>query len=126
MITAKILIDQTINTDLTVEELIEILTDMKDWEYLIHHIHDKDDKEVIHHCRLYDHKANLFIQEHLVVNKGVATIRGKKVEDGLYHVITGLEETQEVCWSDDEATKAGIKGKRMLDGMTKKEKAKEW
>ena len=109
------------------EQLIEqVLSTMEDWEYLIHHLHGDSGKEIIHHCRLYDHKANLYVLTNLAVKDGKATIDGKKIEDGILHVVIGLEPNQEVCWSDDEASKAGISSKRMLDGMTKKDKAKEW
>lgn len=99
----------------------------EDFEYLLHHIHiGKDGKEEIHHCFLYDHIANLFEQAHLAVKKGVAYLEGKKIQDGIFHVIKGLESTQEAIWSDVEAEKNKIKPKAMEKGMSRKDKAKEW
>jgi len=99
---------------------------LKDFEYLIHHIESYDGKEEIHHCFLYDHIANLFAQGHLVIKDGKATLDGKAVKDGTYHVIVGLEPTQEVAWGEALAKKAKIKPKSMKSGMTLKEKAREW
>ena len=99
---------------------------IKDFEYLIHHIETKDGKEEVHHCYLYDHIANLFKQGHLTIKNGKALLDGKAVKDGTYHVIVGLEETQEVVYSDKEAKEAKIKPKRMRAGMTLKQKSKEW
>ena len=96
-------------------------------DYLIHHIEvDKDGNEIIHHCYLYDHMANLYEQGHLDVRKGVAYLDGKKIKEGHFHIIKGLEPTQEVVRGDDEAEKVGIKPKGMKAGMTLKEKAKVW
>jgi len=88
---------------------------LEEWEYLIHHIEITDgSKEEVHHCRILDHIANMFVIKHLVV--------GKKV----YHIIEGLEPTQEVVWSDTDAKDNNIKPKKMKDGMTLKQKAKIW
>lgn len=98
-----------------------------DFEYLLHHIHiGKDGKEEIHHCLLCDHIANLFEQAHLAVKKGVAYLEGKKIQDGIFHVIKGLESTQEAVWSDIEARENKIKPKAMKKGMSLKDKSKEW
>ena len=99
----------------------------EDFEYLLHHVHiSEGGKEEIHHCFLYDHIANLFEQAHLAVKKGVTYLEGKKIQDGIFHVIKGLESTQEITWSDDEAKKNRIKPKVMKPGMGFKEKSKEW
>ncbi|MCK4386047.1 MAG: hypothetical protein KAW52_07260, partial [candidate division Zixibacteria bacterium] len=99
----------------------------EDFEYLLHHVHiSEGGKEEIHHCFLYDHIANLFEQAHLAVKKGVTYLEGKKIQDGIFHVIKGLESTQEITWSDDEAKKNRIKQKVMKPGMGFKEKSKEW
>jgi len=100
---------------------------IEDYEYLLHHIAFNDnDEEEIHHCMLYDHIANLFIQGHLLIKDNVAYINGKKINEGIFHIITGLEETQDVSWSDEEAQENNIDIKQMKSGMTFKEKAKEW
>lgn len=100
---------------------------IKDFEYLIHHIETKDGwKEEVHHCFLYDHIANLFEQGHLSIKNGKALLDGKAVKDGTYHVIVGLEETQEVAYSNKEAIAAKIKPKKLKSGMTLKQKAKAW
>ena len=99
---------------------------LKDFEYLIHHIETKDGIEEVHHCFLYDHIANLFQQGHMVLKDGKVTLDGKAVKDGTYHVITGLEETQEVAYSEKEAKDAGIKPKSMRSGLSLKKKAKVW
>lgn len=98
----------------------------EDFEYLLHHIHIEDGKEEIHHCFLYDHIANLFEQAHLAVKKGAVYLEGKKIQDGIFHVVKGLESTQEASWSDAEAEKNKIKPKAMKKGMGLREKAKEW
>lgn len=97
-----------------------------DFENLLHHIESIDNEEEIHHCYVFDHKGNLFEQGHLVVSDGSVTINGGPVEDGTYHVITGLEPTQDSCWSDEQAIENGIRPKHMFTGMTFEEKAKEW
>jgi len=97
-----------------------------DYEYLIHHINNDDGKELIFHCMLYDHIANMFQLEHLLVKSGRAFLNGKQIRDGYYHVITGLEPNQDVVWSDEDAIESGIKPKQMLEGMTLKQKSKEW
>ncbi|KKL21803.1 hypothetical protein LCGC14_2441780 [marine sediment metagenome] len=100
---------------------------LEDYEYLIHHI-TKNDKgeEEIHHCFLYDHLANMFQQEHLIINKGKIQLGNKVIKNGVFHVIVGLEPTQDVSWSDTEAEEHGIASKKMKAGMTFKQKAKEW
>ena len=99
---------------------------LKDFEYLIHHIATKAGKEEVHHCYLYDHIANLFEQGHLIVKDNKITLNGKIIKDGTYHILVGLEPTQEVSYSDASAEKAGIRPKRLVSGMTAKQKAKEW
>jgi len=100
---------------------------LKDFEYLIHHIAVNDQgKEEVHHCYLYDHIANLFEQGHLIVKDNKITLNGKIIKDGTYHILVGLEPTQEVSYSDASAEKAGIRPKRLVSGMTAKQKAKEW
>jgi len=100
---------------------------LNDFEYLIHHVEvDDDGEEALHHCFLFDHIANLYRQEHLVVKDGTPLLNGKKVKDGTYHIIADLEETQEILWSDEEAEENGVKPKYLKAGMTAKEKAKIW
>lgn len=99
---------------------------LETFEYLIHHVEVDGDKEIIHHCNMYDHIGNLFEQAHLYFDNGKVYLDGKEIKEGHYHVIKGLEPKQEVAWSEEEATKAGIKPKRMMSGMTLKEKAKVW
>jgi len=99
---------------------------LKDFEYLIHHIATKAGKEEVHHCYLYDHLANLFEQGHMVIKDGKVQLNGKTIKEGTFHVIIGLEPTQEVCYSDIEATEAKIRPKRLTSGMTRKQKSKEW
>lgn len=99
---------------------------LKDFEYLMHHIETRGGKEEVHHCYLYDHIANLFEQGHITIKDGKASLDGKPVKEGTFHVIVGLEPTQEICYSDAEAMKAKIRPKRLASGMTRKQKAKEW
>ena len=100
---------------------------LRDFEYLMHHIEIKDKgREEVHHCYLYDHIANLYEQGHMTIKDGKVSLDGKPVKEGTFHVITGLEPTQEVCYSDAEATLAGIRPKKLASGMTRKQKAKEW
>jgi hypothetical protein len=99
---------------------------LETFEYLIHHVSVEGDEEIIHHCHMYDHIGNLFEQVHLWIDKGKIYLDGKQIKEGHFHVIKGLEETQEVAWSEQEATDAGIKPKGMMSGMTLKEKAKVW
>lgn len=102
-------------------------TGMKDYEYLLHHIEvDDNGDEIIHHCYIYDHLANLFEHGHLVVRDGKIFINGKKAKDGVYHVITGLEKKQDICWSDKEAKEHSVRPKKMRAGMSFKKKSKEW
>lgn len=105
----------------------ELGKQLKDYEYLLHHIEkDSTGKETIHHCLVYDHLANMFEQEHLVVKKGKVTYKGKTVKEGAFHVISQLESTQDVCWSNDEAKENKISPKNMIAGMKFKEKGKVW
>ena len=105
----------------------ERLKPIEDWEYLIHHIGtDEVGKEIIHHCLLYDHIANMFEQSHLVVKNGIPFLNGKRLKDGTYHLLVGLEQTQDVMWSDEDAQAQGIKPKQMSAGMSAKEKARKW
>ena len=100
---------------------------LKDYEYLLHHIAvDDEGKEEVHHCMLYDHIANMFVQAHLVVKDGKVVLDDKPVSEGFFHVISALEATQEVAWSDADALKEGVKAKALKAGMTLKQKAKEW
>ena len=100
---------------------------LKDYEYLLHHIAiDDAGKEEVHHCMLYDHIANMFMQSHLLIKDGEALLDGRKVSDGLFHVISELESTQEVAWSNEEAKSKGLEAKEMKAGMTLEQKAKEW
>lgn len=100
---------------------------LKDFEYLIHHIEVNDKgKEEVHHCYLYDHIANLFEQGHVVVKDGKTFLNGKEVKEGTFHVIIGLEPTQEVTYSNAEAEEFKIKLKKLKAGMTRKQKSKEW
>lgn len=110
------------------KSLQEKITGMlEDFAYLLHHIEiTSAGKEEIHHCFVYDHIGNLFEQEHLLIKNGVAYVNGKKVKDGLLHIIKGLEPTQEVVWSDAEAKENKIRPKKIYAGMTLKKKAKEW
>lgn len=100
---------------------------LKDFEYLIHHIEVNDKgKEEVHHCYLYDHIANLFEQGHMVIKDGKTTLNGKVVKEGTFHVIIGLEPMQEVCYSNAEAKENNIKIMKLRSGMTRKQKSKEW
>ncbi len=100
---------------------------LKDFEYLIHHIEvDAKGKEVVHHCYVYDHIANLFEQGHLVIKDGKTFLNNKEVKEGTFHVIVGLEPTQEVTYSNAEARENSIAIKKLRSGMTRKQKAKEW
>ncbi len=110
------------------EDLLSIKAKpMEDYEYLLHHIETDDEgEEEIHHCLVYDHIANLFEQAHLLVKEGKVYLDNKQIKEGLFHVIKGLESTQETVWSDEEANENKIVPKKMKAGMTLKEKAKEW
>lgn len=99
---------------------------LKTFEYLIHHVEVEGDEEIVHHCHMYDHIGNLFEQAHLYFDKSKVYLDGKEIKEGHYHVIKGLEPKQEVAWSEEEATAAGVKPKGMMSGMTLKEKAKVW
>ncbi len=114
-------------SSLSPEQIAEKYKALEDFEYLTHHVEvDDKGKEILHHCLLYDHIANMYVQAHLVIKDGKVYMDGKKAEEGRYHVISGLEPEQEKVWSDEEAEEANIKPKRMRKGMTKKEKSKEW
>jgi len=107
--------------------MIERGNPLRDFEYLLHHIEiDDQGKEQIHHCYFYDHIANLFEQDHLLIKDGKAYLDRKQITDGLFHIIKGLEPTQEIAWSDDEAVKGKVRPKKMSKGMSLKQKAKEW
>lgn len=100
---------------------------LEDFEYLLHHIVVNDDgEEEIHHCYVYDHIANIFEQGHLLIRDNKAFLNGKSIKSGNFHVIVGLESKQQIVWSDEEAIKNKIKPKKMIAGMTFKQKAKEW
>lgn len=100
---------------------------IENYEYLLHHIEiDADGNEVIHHCLVYDHIANMFEQEHLIVVNGKVYYKNKQIKNGVFHVISGLEETQQTCWSDEQAVENKITPKKMVPGMTYKNKSKEW
>ena len=80
-----------------------------DWEYLIHHVETNENgKESIHHCFLYDHLGNMFVQKHIAVSKGKVYVDGRALKDETYHVLVGLESTQDVSWSDEQAKESGI------------------
>ncbi len=105
----------------------ESLPALEDYENLLHHIHiDEKGKEEIHHCLVFDHIANMFKQTHLWIKDGKVYLDGKQVQEGVFHVVKGLEPEQEIVWSDEEAKENRIKPKKMKAGMTLKEKAKEW
>ncbi len=100
---------------------------LEDFEYLLHHVEiNEQGKEEIHHCYVYDHIANLFEQDHLVIKNGKAYLNNKQIKDGVFHIIKGLEPTQETDWSNEEAEQNKINPKSMKSGMTFKEKSKEW
>lgn len=101
---------------------------IEDFEYLLHHIavDEETGEEEVHHCYIFDHKANLFEQNHLEVKDGKAFVNGKQIKEGHFHIIEGLEPKQEVAWSDEDAKAVGIKPKHPRPGMTFKQKAKEW
>lgn len=100
---------------------------LEDFEYLLHHIVSSEEGiEEIHHCCLYDHIGNLFELTHLAVIDGQCHIDGQPIQDGVYHIISRLEPTQQVAWSDQEAEENNIKPKKMEAGMTYEEKAEEW
>lgn len=100
---------------------------LEDFEYLLHHI-TIDDKgnEEIHHCFLYDHIGNLYQQGHLTIKEDKVLIDGKKIKEGSFHVITGLEPEQEVAWSDEMAEENNIEPKMMKSGMSLEDKSKVW
>ena len=77
-----------------------LTTDLKDWEYLIHHIHQNKStgKEEVHNCPMVDHMGNLYKVEQIKDEKG-----------NIKHCITGLVKDQKVYWSEEEAKKDGKK-----------------
>lgn len=88
---------------------------LEDYEYLLHHIHiGEGEEERIDHCLLFDHLGNAFELEHL------------KQEEETYHVVKGLESSQDVAWSDEQAREEEIEPKKMKKGMSFPEKADEW
>jgi len=101
---------------------------LDDYSYLLHHVEiDNDGVENLHHCFVYDHLGNMFTQDTIIIKDGKCYDENNKLlKDGTYHTISGLEPEQEVCWSDSQAEENGIKPKRMVAGMTYKQKAKEW
>jgi len=99
---------------------------LKDFEYLLHHIAVDGNEEIVHHCFVYDHIANLFEQGHMVIKDGKVSLDGKTIKEGTFHVIIGLEPTQEVCYSNREAYEFKIRAMKLRSGMTRKQKAKEW
>jgi len=102
-------------------------TPLGEHEYLLHHVEiDGNGEEIIHHCFVYDHIGNMFQQAHLWIEGGKVYLEGNEVKEGYFHIISGLEPSQEVVWSDIEAKENGIKPKAMVAGMTLKEKAKVW
>jgi hypothetical protein len=106
----------------------ELDNPMKEYEYLLHHVEtDEKGNENLHHCFVYDHIGNLFSQSHITVKDGkIYDENGKQLQDGVYHVISGLEPNQDVTWSDEQAREKGITPKRMVAGMSFKQKGKEW
>ncbi|GAH39230.1 unnamed protein product, partial [marine sediment metagenome] len=88
---------------------------LEDYEYLLHHAHlEGESEERLDHCLLFDHLGNAFELEHLE-------------KDGeIYHIIKGLEPSQNVSWSDEQAREEGISPKKMKKGMSFPEKADEW
>lgn len=89
---------------------------LEDYEYLLHHIHtpEGESEERVDHCLLFDHLGNAFELEHL--QQGEET----------YHVVKGLEPSQSVAWSDEEAKQKGIEPKELKAGMNFEEKADIW
>lgn len=107
-------------------KITEVLC-LDDYEYLLHHVEvDKQGKESLHHCHVYDHIGNLFEQQHLVIRKGKVYVDNREIKKGVFHIISGLENHQEVAWSDEMAIENNINPKKMRSGMTFKEKAKVW
>ena len=101
--------------------------DLSDYEYLLHHIEGEEGKEEVHHCFVLDHIGNLFEQGHLIINSnGEAYYKGQKVVGRVFHIIAGLEPTQDVCWSNTEAEENKIRPKEIKAGMTYEDKSKEW
>ena len=88
---------------------------LEDYEYLLHHLHTEGEEiEETHHCYLADHLGNLFELAHLE-------------KDGeTYHIVKGLEPTQDIVWADEEAKEKGIEPKELRAGMSFEEKANIW
>ena len=88
---------------------------LEDFEYLLHHAHiEGEEIEETHHCLLSDHNFNLFEIDHIEVNGET------------YHIIKGLEPTQDIVWADEEARQKGIEPKELRAGMSFEQKADEW
>jgi len=101
---------------------------LKDYSYLLHHVEiDDQGDEELHHCFVYDHLGNMFIQSHIKVIDGKCYDEsGKPIQNGIFHIITGLEPKQDVCWSNEDAKDKGITPKSMVAGMSYKDKSKKW
>ncbi len=72
--------------------------EVEDWAYLIHHVHvdSETGEEELHHCFVLDHLGNKYKIDHI------------EDKDGEFrHCLVGLEDDQEVFWSDEEAEAAG-------------------
>ena len=84
---------------------------LDDFSYLLHHVEvDSNGNENLHHCFVYDHLGNMFTQDKIIVKDGRCYDENNKLlKDGVYHIISGLEPTQEVCWSDSQAEENGIR-----------------
>jgi hypothetical protein len=66
---------------------------LPDWAYLIHHVQSNPDgEEELHHCSVLDHLGNLYKVDHIETKEG-----------DVAHCIVGLEEDQDVYWSDEDA-----------------------
>lgn len=83
---------------------------LEDWLYLLHHVHvdPETGEEIMHHCPLVDHLGNLYVVEHITDEKGETK-----------HCLVGLQEDQDVYWSDEEAEADGQEvpcANRQLDG----------
>lgn len=109
------------------EKMDRGLRTLEDFMYLLHHVHPKvDGGEELHHCMVCDHKGNMFELTHLLIKDGKVYLNGKTIKEGQFHIISGLEPTQEVAWSDTDAEAMKVKPKKMVAGMTLKQKAGEW
>ena len=45
----------------------------------------------------------MFVLGHLTIKDGTIRLNGKKITEGEFHILIGLEPTQEVCWTEQEA-----------------------